>query len=142
MTQDKQDKIGPFPLAEDKSFMFIQNPTSNGGYSEGYSIRYSSKTCGNKNGWVSLGTVKKDYIKTAKTTIQQYFEISTDEETFMSLSKNNFRKNKSTVEIDVGGKRRVDSDWLKLINAFIDQLQENTIEELEKELEQKRLEDC
>ena len=126
----EQKKIGPFNLDGERRFEFLQNPTTNG-YSDGYSIRYYSRTCGNKNGWISLGTVKEPYIETAKMTVLNYFELISDEDNFIDRCKGNFRRNKSTVEIDVGGKRRVNSNWIPIINSFIDGLFENEQEDIE-----------
>ena len=98
----KQDIIGPFDLDGTRYFSFYQNKSGEG-FSDGYSIRYFSKTLKERNGWVSLGTVKKPYIETAKQTIINNFEILTDEKDFVKYGKKNFRRNKSTVKIDLNG---------------------------------------
>ena len=138
----EQKKVGPFELhpSGTKSFHFLQNPTTNG-FSDGYSIRYVSNTCGNKNGWLSFGTVKEAEIPTAKKTIFVLYNLlmpmEENEEDFINKCKHIFRKNKSTTKLIMGNiERKVDYEWIPLINSFIDELYEKDSEDLTVKLEE------
>ena len=132
----KQDIIGPFDLDGTRYFSFYQNKSGER-FSDGYSIRYFSKTLKERNGWVSLGTVKKPYIETAKQTVINNFEILTDEKDFVKYGKKNFRQNKSTTKLIMGNiERKVDYEWIPLINSFVDELYEKYSEDLTVKLEE------
>ena len=137
----EQRKFGPYTLDDGKIITFIQNPTTNG-FSDGYSIRYSSTSCvgyGYKNGWTSLGTVKETEIETTKKTLQLLIHLISSELGFIEECKKIYRKNISTVKINVGGERRVNSEWLPLINSFIDELYEKENDNLQEKLEKQSI---
>ena len=119
----KQDIIGPFSIGEGK-ITFAQNSTTNG-FSNGYTIRYTYPNCKNiyPSGWVSLGTVNKEYIETAKKTIEQFYHlVDGDAQELAYICTTVYSKRKRTVEIDIRGKRKVNAEWIPLINSYIDEL--------------------